>query len=94
MQITPFVCHILPALIADGMPVVQVSMRLKLGVMWDHNGTYMDGIGVRFQDHNVIAELGEDDNIEGAPPLGALCWHSSPWRTAHPKSVSASVVRI
>jgi hypothetical protein len=40
-------------------------MHLKLGVMWDHNGTYMDGIGVRFHDHSVVAELGADDSLQG-----------------------------
>ncbi|BDA44602.1 hypothetical protein COCOBI_06-0780 [Coccomyxa sp. Obi] len=42
----------------------QVTMKLKLGQMWDHNGTYMEGIGFRYQDHTVIVELGEDDNMQ------------------------------
>ncbi|KAK9908491.1 hypothetical protein WJX75_008624 [Coccomyxa subellipsoidea] len=41
----------------------QMTMRLKLGQMWDHNGTYMDGIGFRYQDHKVVVELGTDDNM-------------------------------
>ena len=40
-------------------------MKLKLGQMWDHNGTYMEGIGFRYQDHTVVVELGEDDNMQG-----------------------------
>ncbi|BDA46628.1 hypothetical protein COCOBI_09-0800 [Coccomyxa sp. Obi] len=41
----------------------QVSMKLKLGQMWDHNGTYMDGIGFKYQDHEVIIELAADDKM-------------------------------
>lgn len=33
--------------------------------MWDHNGTYMDGIGFRHMHHEVIAELAADDSLEG-----------------------------
>ncbi len=43
----------------------QVSMKLKLGQMWDHNGTYMDGIGFKYQDHEVIIELAAGDNMHG-----------------------------
>ncbi|CAL5220920.1 g3017 [Coccomyxa viridis] len=41
----------------------QVSTRLKLGVMWDHNGTYMDGIGFQYRDHQVTVELSEDGQL-------------------------------
>ncbi|BDA44598.1 hypothetical protein COCOBI_06-0740 [Coccomyxa sp. Obi] len=41
----------------------QMSMKLKLGQMWDHNGTYMEGVGFRYQDHKIIIELGADDNM-------------------------------
>ena len=40
-------------------------MKLKLGQMWDHNGTYMDGIGFKYQDHEVIIELAAGDNMHG-----------------------------
>lgn len=45
--------------------LLQVTMKSKLGQMWDHNGTYMEGIGFRYQDHTVVVDLGEDDNIQG-----------------------------
>lgn len=38
----------------------QVTMRLKLGQMWDHNGTYIDGLGFRYKDFSVICELDGD----------------------------------
>lgn len=40
-------------------------MRLKRAILWDHNGTYMDGIGFRYMDHNVIVELETDDDLHG-----------------------------
>ena len=43
----------------------QVSTRLKLGVMWDHNGTYMDGIGFQYRDHQVTVDLSEDGQLAG-----------------------------
>lgn len=42
----------------------QVSMKLKLGQMWDHNGTYIDGMGFRYKDFKVICEL-DGNNIKG-----------------------------
>ncbi|CAL8463174.1 g2708 [Coccomyxa elongata] len=41
----------------------QVSMKLKLGQMWDHNGTYIEGVGFRYQDHEVMVVLDSDDNM-------------------------------
>ncbi|EIE21380.1 hypothetical protein COCSUDRAFT_56599 [Coccomyxa subellipsoidea C-169] len=41
----------------------QMTMKLKLGQMWDHNGTYMEGIGFRYQDHTVVIELASDDSM-------------------------------
>lgn len=43
----------------------QVSMKLKLGQMWDHNGTYMDGIGFKHQDHEVVIEQAAGDIMHG-----------------------------
>jgi hypothetical protein len=42
----------------------QVSMKLKLGEMWDHNGTYMEGVGYKYREHLVVVELGWDDELE------------------------------
>lgn len=44
-------------------------MKLKAGQMWDHNGTYMDGIGFRYQDHKVVIELASEDNMHGTQIL-------------------------
>lgn len=37
--------------------LAQMSMKLKLGQMWDHNGTYMEGIGFHYRTHKVVIEL-------------------------------------
>ncbi|CAL8469662.1 g9203 [Coccomyxa elongata] len=43
----------------------QVSMRLKLGTVTDHDGgTYIDGIGFAYQSHRVIVELNSDDSVQ------------------------------
>lgn len=63
----------------------QVSTKLKLGVMWDHNGTYMEGFGFQYRDQQVIVELDAMDEITGTQhrmPLGYLslymiCHHVS-----------------
>jgi hypothetical protein len=47
---------------------VQVSTKLKVGVMWDHNGTYMEGFGFQYRDHTVVIELKPDDELSGQPP--------------------------
>ena len=52
---------------------MQVSTRLKLGVMWDHNGTYMDGIGFQYRDHRVTVEITQDDQIAGIFICSFLC---------------------
>ena len=61
-------CRLLSLLIGfdprHGMDA-QVSTRLKLGVMWDHNGTYMDGIGFQYRDHQVTIDLSEDGQLAG-----------------------------
>ena len=43
----------------------QVSVHLKLGVMWDHNGTYMQGVGVKAHDQAIVVTLDEDDCLQG-----------------------------
>ena len=45
---------------------MQVSTKLKVGVMWDHNGTYMEGMGFQYRDHRVVIEIAQDDNLTGA----------------------------
>ena len=43
----------------------QLSARLKLSVMSDHNGTTMDGVGFMYKSYRVLFEL-EGDNPHGA----------------------------
>ena len=44
----------------------QLSARLKLAQMWNHNGTNMDGIGFMYKSYRVLMEL------EGDVPHGEL----------------------
>lgn len=53
---------------------MQVSMRLKSAVMWDHHGTYMDGVGFRYRKHRITVDLGADDNLAGEC-TSTLCKH-------------------
>ena len=46
-------------------PLAQVSTRLKLGVMFDHNGTYMDGVGFQYLDHTVTIEITPTNELAG-----------------------------
>lgn len=43
----------------------QLTMKLTSDQMWDHNGTYMSGLGFMYQKHKIVAEVGEDDNLAG-----------------------------
>lgn len=43
----------------------QVSISLKVGVMWDHNGTYMEGLGVKAHDQEILVTLGDDGCLQG-----------------------------
>lgn len=45
--------------------LLQVSTKLKVGVMWDHNGTYMEGYGFQYRDHGIIIELDANDYLTG-----------------------------
>ena len=51
----------------------QISTKLKVGIMWDHNGTYMEGVGFHYRSHKVVIELSvtNPDTITGesAPPV-------------------------
>ncbi|CAK0783230.1 hypothetical protein CVIRNUC_006429 [Coccomyxa viridis] len=42
----------------------QVSTKLKVGVMWDHNGTYMEGFGFQYRDQQILVELNRMDELE------------------------------
>ncbi|CAL5220388.1 g2394 [Coccomyxa viridis] len=42
----------------------QVSVNLKLGVMHDHNGTYIQGVGVNMFGHRIVVKLGEKDKLQ------------------------------
>lgn len=46
-----------------------VSLRLKPGVMFDHNGTYLEAVGVRSHEHSVVVSISADDELEGVPCL-------------------------
>lgn len=48
----------------------RVSLRLKPGVMYDHNGTYLDALGVKVYEHTVVVSIGADDSLEGVPTVG------------------------
>ena len=62
---------------------VQVSVNLKLGVMYDHNGTYIQGIGVSMFGHKIVVKLGEKDKLQGACPIHTSFLHATlndtPW---------------
>ena len=47
------------------MDTLQVSVNLKLGVMYDHNGTYIQGVGVNMFGHKIVVKLGEKDKLQG-----------------------------
>ncbi len=47
------------------MADAQVSTKLKVGVMWDHNGTYMEGFGFQYRDQQILVELNRMDELEG-----------------------------
>lgn len=40
-----------------------VSTKLKLGEMWNHNGTYMEGYGLQYRDHQVTIEITPEDEL-------------------------------
>ncbi len=62
-----------------------MTTKLKLGVMWDHNGTYMEGFGFQYRDQQVLVELDEKDEIAGATPQHrSLDWLSHAEQPGHP----------
>ena len=46
---------------------LQVSTKLKVGVMWDHNGTYMEGFGFQYRNQRVQVELTPTNELAGEP---------------------------
>ena len=38
-----------------------MSTKLKVGVMWDHNGTYMEGFGFQYRDQQIQIDLNHKD---------------------------------
>ena len=62
---------------------MQVSTKLKVGVMWDHNGTYMEGFGFQYRDHQITVEITQDDKIAGKSPVLSA---QLPWGRAIRKS--------
>ncbi|EIE22692.1 hypothetical protein COCSUDRAFT_63830 [Coccomyxa subellipsoidea C-169] len=42
----------------------QVSVFLKVGHMWDHNGTYMQGMGMKAHGQEILVTLSDDDCLQ------------------------------
>ena len=51
---------------------MQINTALKVGVMWDHNGTYMEGFGFQYRDQQVQVALNAEDQMTGESPA---CCH-------------------
>lgn len=45
---------------------MQVSMKLRLAQMWDHNGTNMEALGFMYRDYQVLISLDANDDLKGA----------------------------
>ena len=45
------------------MRMPQVSTKLKVGVMFDHNGTYMEGFGFAYRELQVTVEIADNDEL-------------------------------
>ena len=43
----------------------QVSMKLRLAQMWDHNGTNMEALGFMYRNYQVLIALDADDSVKG-----------------------------
>ena len=43
----------------------QVSMKLRLAQMWDHNGTNMETLGFMYRNYQVLIALDADDSVKG-----------------------------
>ena len=49
----------------------QVSMKLKLAQMWDHNGTNMEAIGFMYRTNKILIALNDNQELTGDRTL--LC---------------------
>ena len=47
------------------MVPVQVSTKLKLAQMWDHNGTNMEAIGFMYRDYKAQIALDNKQDMTG-----------------------------
>ena len=47
------------------LSLMQVSMKLRLAQMWDHNGTNMEALGFMYRDYKIFIALDNDDNVKG-----------------------------
>lgn len=56
--------------------MAQVSMKLKLAQMWDHNGTNMEGIGFMYRDYKTLIALDDKQELTGqhSTHLQGLTW--------------------
>ena len=52
-----------------------MTTKLKPGKMWDHEGTYMGGIGFKYRGHVVVCEVTDDSELRRAllPSLLGMC---------------------
>ena len=69
---------------------VQVTTKLKPGKLWDHEGTYMGGIGFKYRGHVVVCEVTDDSELRRALLLSPLCKASGWSRRAESHSAGRS----
>ena len=43
----------------------QVTSKLRLGQLWDHNGTLPEGVGVEYKGRTVLVEISPQDRLTG-----------------------------
>lgn len=54
---------------------MQINTGLKLGVMWDHNGTYMESFGFQYRDQQIQIGLTAENDLAGdSSALDAGCY--------------------
>ena len=46
-----------------------MTTKLKPGKMWDHEGTYMGGIGFKYRGHVVVCEVSDEGDLSCALPF-------------------------
>ncbi|EIE21423.1 hypothetical protein COCSUDRAFT_43159 [Coccomyxa subellipsoidea C-169] len=73
----------------------QVSMRLKLGTVSDHEGgTYIDGVGFGYQSHRVVIQLLSDDSVEVTLDGERLHFGENENSQAHELTTAAGKLRL